>query len=168
MAMVISMGITSAMGYPYTPMHAALPFLALGKLHIRNQWFWQNFINSMCGIKFWKGNENLRSVYKKQFFEILSGFLGALFTEVICTFLKSVWKDGFFDTPFDLIKEKKFSCDSWVSVYFLWTKKHKYGSNHSIFRKMVFYKQVLKFHCPSKFVCQTYGLQNHWSLLHIA
>ncbi len=28
----------------------------------------------MCGIKFWKGNENLRSVYKKQFFEILSGF----------------------------------------------------------------------------------------------
>jgi hypothetical protein len=34
MAMVISMGITSAMGYPYTPMHAALPFLALGKLNI--------------------------------------------------------------------------------------------------------------------------------------
>jgi hypothetical protein len=28
----------------------------------------------MCDIKFWKGNENLRSVYKKPFFEILSGF----------------------------------------------------------------------------------------------
>ncbi len=36
-------------------------------------------------------------------------FLGALFTKVICTFLKSVRKDGFFDAPFDLFKEKKFS-----------------------------------------------------------
>jgi hypothetical protein len=36
-------------------------------------------------------------------------FLGALFTEVICTFLKSVRKDGFFYAPFDLFKEKKFS-----------------------------------------------------------
>jgi hypothetical protein len=34
----------------------------------RDQWFWQNFINSMCDIKFWKGNENLRSVYKKNRF----------------------------------------------------------------------------------------------------
>jgi hypothetical protein len=33
--------------------------------------------------------------------------LGALFTKVICTFLKSVRKDGFFDAPFDLFKEKK-------------------------------------------------------------
>jgi hypothetical protein len=36
-------------------------------------------------------------------------FLGALFTRVICTLLKSVKKDGFFDAPFDLFKEKKFS-----------------------------------------------------------
>jgi hypothetical protein len=36
-------------------------------------------------------------------------FLGALFTKVICTFLKSVRKDGFFDAPFDLFKEKKFT-----------------------------------------------------------
>ncbi len=43
------------------------------KVYNRDQWFWQNFINSMCDIKFWKGNENLRSVYKKWFFEILSG-----------------------------------------------------------------------------------------------
>ncbi len=35
-------------------------------------------------------------------------FLGALFTKVICTFLKSVWKDGFFDTPCDLTKQKNF------------------------------------------------------------
>jgi hypothetical protein len=27
--------------------------------------------------------------------------LGALFTQVICTFLKLVLKDGFFDAPFD-------------------------------------------------------------------
>ncbi len=46
-----------------------------GKLRSRDQWFWQNFIILMCGIKFWKGNENLISVYKKTFFEILSGFL---------------------------------------------------------------------------------------------
>ena len=30
---------------------------------------------------------------------------------------------------------------------------------------MVFYKQVLEFHCPSKFLWQTSGRQNHWSLL---
>jgi hypothetical protein len=36
-------------------------------------------------------------------------FLDALFTKVICTFLKSVRKDKFFDAPFDLFKEKKFS-----------------------------------------------------------
>jgi hypothetical protein len=36
-------------------------------------------------------------------------FLGALFPKVICTFLKSVRKDGFFDAPFDLFKEKKLS-----------------------------------------------------------
>jgi hypothetical protein len=141
----------------------------------------------MCDIKFWKGNENLRSVNKKPFFEILSRFFhfwplqfskklsllrvenffslnrsngtskypsfhtdfknvhmtlvksapkkvlakklfyqlktcpspkksvfwaklfwGPLFTKVICTYLKSVWKDELFDNPFDLIKEKKF------------------------------------------------------------
>ncbi len=36
-------------------------------------------------------------------------FLGAIFTKVICTFLKSVQKDEFFDAPFDLFKENKFS-----------------------------------------------------------
>jgi hypothetical protein len=59
------------------------------------------------------------------------GFLGktffeCTFTTVICTFLKSVWKDGFFDISFDLIKEKKFPSHSRVSVYFLWTKKSKW------------------------------------------
>jgi hypothetical protein len=94
-----------------------------------------------------------------------TGSATLLFTKVIYTFLKSVWKDGFFDTPFDLIKEKKISSHSRVSVYFLWTKKPKNGSNHSIFRKTVFYKQVFEFHRPSKFLCQTSGRQIHWSLV---
>ncbi len=33
------------------------------------------------------------------------------------------------------------------------------------FGKWFFFKQVLEFHCPSKFLCQTSGRQNHWSLL---
>jgi hypothetical protein len=41
--------------------------------------------------------------------KLLKLFLGPLFTNVICTFLRSVRKDGFFDAPFDLFKEKKFS-----------------------------------------------------------
>jgi hypothetical protein len=54
-------------------------FLRLGKIFISKKVFWQKL------------------------------FLGALFTKVICTFLKSVRKDGFFDAPFDLFKEKKLS-----------------------------------------------------------
>ncbi len=30
-----------------------------------DQWFLQNFIISMCGIKLWKGYENVRLGYKK-------------------------------------------------------------------------------------------------------
>jgi hypothetical protein len=85
----------------------------------------------MSGIKIYKGDEILRPVYKKPckkpFSEILSScfyfalfssskvhndppggrstLFGCTFAKVICTFLKSVRKDGFFDTPFDLIKE---------------------------------------------------------------
>jgi hypothetical protein len=44
----------------------------------------------------------------KQFFG-QNFFLGALFTKIICKFLKSVRKDGLFDAPFDLFKEIKFS-----------------------------------------------------------
>jgi hypothetical protein len=42
----------------------------------------------------------LKSLKKIVFWAKL--FLGALFTKVIFTFLKSVRKDGFFDAPFDL------------------------------------------------------------------
>ena len=30
MGLIISLGLTLALGYPYTPKHAALPFIALG------------------------------------------------------------------------------------------------------------------------------------------
>ncbi len=180
-------------------------------LNSRDQWCWQNFMNSMCGIKFWKGND-LRSVYKnrfskfwavasifdlfqlskkfivpskrwklfsfnrsngaspffptdfinvhmtlvksapkkvlakKLFYQFLPKksvfwaklFLGALFTKVICTFFKSVWKDGFFDTTFDLIKEKKLSSFSRVSVYLLWNKKPKMEATTQYFGKCFF------------------------------
>ncbi len=39
--------------------------LGLCLLCDRDQWFWQYFIISMCGIKFWKDYENLRPVYKR-------------------------------------------------------------------------------------------------------
>ncbi len=62
-------------------------------------------------------------------------------------------------------QRKKFSSHNRVSVYLFMNYEAQNGINHSIFRKMVFYKQVLEFHCPSKFLCQTSGRQNHWSLL---
>ncbi len=152
----------------------------------------------MCGVKFWNGNENLRSVYKNRFskywtvssiFDLSSSqspfsedrdknffslnrsngvsknpsfhtdfknvqmslvksasknfflpkiyftnwkfardlkkksvfwaklFLCALFTNVICISEISM-KDELFDTPFDLIKEKKISSHCRVNVYF--------------------------------------------------
>ncbi len=46
-----------------------------GRLMIKDQGFWQNFIISMCDIQFWKGNENLRSVYKKPFLRNFERFL---------------------------------------------------------------------------------------------
>ncbi len=45
-------------------------------------------------------------------------------------------------------------------------KKSKMEATINISEKGFFYKQVLEFHRPSKFLCQTYGLQNHWSLLY--
>jgi hypothetical protein len=33
------------------------------------------------------------------------------------------------------------------------------------FGKLVFYKLVLEYHRPSKFLCQTSGGQSHWSLM---
>jgi hypothetical protein len=48
----------------------------------------------------------VKSAPKKSFAQ--KTFLVELFTKVIRTFLKSVQKDGFFDGPFNILKEKKF------------------------------------------------------------
>ncbi len=75
--------------------------------------------------------------------------------------MKSVRRGGFFDAPFDLFKEKKFSSlrrdfiENWKGQK--WKKPLK-------FRKMVFYKQILDFHCPSKILCHTSKL---WSFVKI-
>ncbi len=66
----------------------------------RDQWFLQHFTISMCGIKFWKGNKNLKSVHKKMFFEILSGFFSIfdLFSSSIRFIAPSKrWKLFFFE-----------------------------------------------------------------------
>ncbi len=53
-------------------------------------------------------------------------------------------KRRIFYAPFDLFKEKKFSS--------LWElKKVKNERNRLKFRKTVFYKQILDFHCLPKF-----------------
>ncbi len=75
--------------------------------------------------------------------------------------MKSVWKEGFFDTLL-----KKFSFHSRVNVYFLWAKKSKWKLPLNI-SDNGFYKQVLDFHRPSKIFCRTSGRQNHWYLYSI-
>jgi hypothetical protein len=62
--------------------------------------------------------------------------------------LKSIRKDGFFDALFDLFKEKKFSSLRRDKKLFSELKKVKNGRNPSKFRKTVFHKQILTFHCP--------------------
>ncbi len=95
------------------------------------------------------------------------GFLGKTFLG--CTFyiFEIIMKRRIFYTPFDLIKEKKnfhLLVGSVCTFYEL--KKHKMEATTQYFGKWFFYNQVLKFHCPSKFVCQTSGRQNHWSQVH--
>ena len=108
-------------------------------------------------------NDFLRTLLKFSIGKIvlwLKLFSGALFTKVICTFLKSGWKDRFFDVPFDLIKEKKFSSLRRDNELFWELKKVKNGRNRSKFWKTVFYKQILDFQCPSEILCHTSNLWN--------
>ncbi len=58
----------------------------------------QRIFFQVMAILCWAAKKSLRG----------SLFLGALFTKVICIFDYTM-KDGFFDAPFDLFKEKKFS-----------------------------------------------------------
>ncbi len=65
-------------------------------------------------------------------------FLGALFTRVICTFLKSVRKDRFFDDPFDLFKEKKCSSLRRDNELFWELKRSKMEETAQNFEKRLF------------------------------
>jgi hypothetical protein len=74
------------------------------------------------------------------------------------TFLKSVRKDGFFDGPFDLFKEKKFSSFKGTMNFFKNWKGQKWKKPLKI-SKNGFYENILDFHCPSKIVCHTSKLK---------
>ncbi len=51
MGLIISLGLTLALGYPYTPMHAALPFIALGEMFdILDCTDWVIYKKSFCEI----------------------------------------------------------------------------------------------------------------------
>ncbi len=88
-------------------------------------------------------------------------FLGALFTKFICTFL-IIWYVHFdFLMPHSInSKKNKFSSLRRDNELFRALKKVKNGRYRSKFRKTVFYKQILYFHCPSKILCHTSNLWN--------
>jgi hypothetical protein len=56
------------------------------------------------------------------------------------------------EAPFDLFEQKSSHLlEGTMNL----TEKVKNGRNRSKFRKTVFYKQILDFHCPSKILCHT-------------
>ncbi len=83
-------------------------------------------------------------------------FLGALFTKVICTLLKSVWKDGFL-MPQSTYSKQKIFISNRDNVENLKGKKWK---PVKIVKNCFFYKQILNFLCPSKILCHTSKLWN--------
>ncbi len=87
-----------------------------------DQWFWKKIHHFDVWHKIAKRLRKSKTCLYRTVWAKL--FLGAL----IFTKLKSVKKDRFFDTPFDLFKGKVVS--------------HK--------SQTVFYKQAFDFHCPSK------------------
>ncbi len=112
-------------------------------LHIRNQWFWQNFIISMCGIKFGQTHENLWFVYKKLFFRNL-----ALFK---FTFSKSTSQ-----------RDENFFLQIWRIRY---QKNLKKSSFHTDFKNvnLVFVKCTQKSFWTKLFVCTFYWV--YWFFL---
>ncbi len=69
---------------------------------------------------------------------------------VKCTFLILVRKDGFFDTSFNLFKEKQFSSHSRVNVYFYEIKSPKWNQPLNIWEN-VFLQTGIDFIAPPKF-----------------
>jgi len=88
--------------------------------------------------------------------------LGALFNEVMYTFLKSAYKFLVFITLFGQSEDKIFMSKK----HFLKNKSSKMEETAKIFKNII-YKLVLEFSCPSKILRQTTGCHNHRSLLHI-
>jgi hypothetical protein len=143
-------------------------FLSIGRTGYKNLSFYTYFKNVHLTLvkvhpkKFCLKNRFFRdfahlSIDKKVFW--LKLFLGALFTKIKFTFLKSVWKDGFFDTPFAILEGKTFHLRERTMKLFE-NLKVKYARNQSIFRKTFFYKQVLYFHRPFEIICHTSKLLN--------
>jgi hypothetical protein len=72
--------------------------------------------------KFWKGNENMRSVYKKPFFKILSGFLSFL----TFNFSKSIHflrDKNFFPNMANRVPKNPSFHSDFNNVYFIIAKK---------------------------------------------
>ncbi len=69
-------------------------FISKRRFHIRVQWFWHFFWNSICFMCFWFGLEILRLVLKKVFFEIwiVSILFDLLSSEKSCTAPYKSWK----------------------------------------------------------------------------
>jgi hypothetical protein len=70
----------------------------------------------------------------------------------VCTFLKSVKKDGYFDSPAHSTysKENSFHLKEDTMNLFRNLKGQKWKKLLNISKKGFFYKQRLDFHCPSK------------------
>ncbi len=78
-------------------------------------------------------------------------FFGELFTIIKYTFLKPEWKE-FFDAPFDMFEENKFSSltrSHENTFQNLKPERSKMEETFQYFEKTFIYKQVLDFH----FIC---------------
>ncbi len=69
-------------------------------------------------------------------------------------------KRRIFWCPIRPTQRKKFSSLRRDNELFWELKRVKNGRNRSKFRKTVFYKQILDFHCPSKILCNTSNVWN--------
>jgi hypothetical protein len=73
-------------------------------------------------------------------------------------------KSRIFDTP-DLFKEKKFSFNCRVNVYFVRTKQSKMQAATQYFGEPLFLNWFQSFNALPKILCRTFGRQNQWFLL---
>ncbi len=86
-------------------------------------------------------------------------FSVALFTQVKRTYLKSVQKDGFFDTLFDLFKEKSFHLIEEPMMSTFYDLKSPKCMQHSIFCKTYFINRSQIFIALPKFYARHLGVK---------